>query len=287
MFQKIIRNMNTARVVRTGTMLVILFIISAGIGLAGGSLAGNDKLALYNQGEDFFHQATAVTTSDPKAAKDLYGKALIRFNRLVDEGWVRNGKLLYNIGNINFLLGDIGRAILNYRRAQQYIPDDPNLVKNLAYARNMRKDKLETKEEKKIARTLFFFHYDLDAGTRLVLFGISYAAFWIFAAVRIFSQRPYTKWVLAVSLIFCLMFGVSLYIEHYQAETDPAGVILNPEVIARQGDAESYQPSFEHPLHAGAEFLLLEDRGSWWRVELPDGRSCWIPAESAELVRKG
>jgi len=151
----------------------------------------------------------------------------------------------------------------------------------------MRKDKLGTKEEKKIAQTLFFSHSDLDTGTRLVLFVIAYVTFWLFAAVRIFSQRPYTRWVPAVSLFFCLMFGLSLYIEHYQAQTDPAGVILKPEVTARQGDAESYQPSFEHPIHAGAEFLLLENRGSWWQIELPDGRSCWIPAESAELVRMG
>ena len=287
MLQKIIHNSNRGQQLCTGVILVILFLVSAGNGLAGNPLTDSEKLAIYNQGKDFFNQATAIGTSDPETAGDLYGKALVRFNRLVDDGGVRNGKLFYNIGNINFLLDDIGRAILNYRRAQQFMPNDPNLVKNLAYARNLRKDKLGIKEERKIAQTLFFFHYDLDTGTRLVLFGISYIALWIFAAVRIFSPRPYTRWMLVISLLFCLMFGISLYIEHRQAKTDHAGVILESEVIARQGDAESYQPSFEHPLHAGTEFLLLEDRGSWWQVELPDGRSCWIPAKSAELVQKG
>jgi hypothetical protein len=31
--------------------------------------------------------------------------------------------------------------------------------------------------------------------------------------------------------------------------------------------------------------MLLEDRGEWWQIELPDGRSCWIPEKSSELVR--
>jgi hypothetical protein len=83
------------------------------------------------------------------------------------------------------------------------------------------------------------------------------------------------------------LFGTSLYIERYQSNTGLEGVILAPEVIARQGDAESYQPSFEDPLHTGAEFMLLEDRGAWWQIELPDGRSCWIPKKSGELVKEG
>ena len=83
-----------------------------------------------------------------------------------------------------------------------------------------------------------------------------------------------------------MLFGTSLYIERYHSTTGLEGVILDLEVIARQGDAESYQPSFEDPIHVGAEFMLLEDRGAWWQIELPDGRSCWIPSRSGALVKK-
>ena len=286
MFQKIAKKNNPAALIRTGTVLACLLLSVVGVALAGEPLAENEKTELYSQGKDIFHQATEISTSKPEAAKDLYAKVLLRFNRLVDEGGVRNGKLYYNIGNINFLLGDTGRAILNYRRAEQYIPNDPNLAKNLAYARNMRQDKLEIKDQKKIQQTLFFFHYDFGTRTRLILFGISYVLFWIFAGAKIFSQRPYTNWVLTISLLFTLLFGTSLYVEHSQSATGLEGVILDSEVIARQGDAESYQPSFEDPLHAGVEFILLEDRGTWWQIELPDGRNCWIPEKSGELVRK-
>jgi len=286
MFQEIARKNNPAAMIRAGTLLVTLLLVIAGVAFAGQPLAESEKKELYSQGKDIFHLATEISASSPEAAKDLYAKVLLRFNRLVDEGGIRNGKLFYNIGNINFLLGDTGRAILNYRRAEQYIPNDPNLAKNLAYARNMRQDKLEIKEQKKIQQTLFFFHYDFGTRTRLILFGISYVLFWIFAGVKIFSQRPYTKWVLTISSLFILLFGISLYVEQQQSTTSLEGVILDSEVIARQGDAESYQPSFEDSLHPGTEFILLEDRGSWWQIELPDGRNCWIPEKSGELVRK-
>jgi tetratricopeptide (TPR) repeat protein len=284
MFQKKTIKDDIAAVMRAGTILVFLLLTIAGVALAGEVLSENEQKELYSQGKEFFRQATEISASNPAAAKDLYAKALIRFNRLVDEGGVRNGKLFYNIGNINFLLEDTGRAILNYRRAEQYIPNDSNLVKNLAYARNIRLDRLEVKDQKKIQQTLFFFHFDLGTKTRLILFSISYLIFWIFVGIKIFSQRPYTTWVLTISLLFTLIFGISLYVERHQSVTSFEGVILDPEVIARQGDAESYQPSFEDPLHAGAEFILLEDRGTWWQIELPDGRSCWIPSRSGALV---
>jgi len=271
---------------KTGTVLVFLSLLLAGVALAGEPLPESAKKELYSQGKELFHQATEISASNPGIAKTLYVKALLRFNRLVEEGGVRNGKLFYNIGNINFLLEDTGRAILNYRRAEQYTPNDSNLAKNLGYARNMRQDKLEIKDQKKIQQTLFFFHYDLGTKTRLILFGISYVLFWILAGIKIFSQRPYTNWVFTISLLFTLLFSTSLYVEQRQSTRNLEGVVLDPEVIARQGDAESYQPSFEEPLHTGTEFLLLENRGSWWLIELPDGRNCWIPSRSGALVRK-
>jgi len=266
-------------------MLLLLFM-NASPASAVNFLSETAKKELYSQGTDFFRQAVEISESDPVAARELYTKAVLRFQRLVEEGGVRNGKLFYNMGNIHFLLDDIGRAVLNYRRAELYTPNDPNLAKNLAYARSMRQDKIKIKDESKIVQTLFFFHYDIGTRTRLSLLGISYVLFWVFAGVKIFSKRPYTTWTLTISLLFSLLFGISLYVEHRQANTRLEGVILDHEVIARQGDAESYQPSYEDPLHAGTEFILLEERDSWWQVELPDGRTCWIPAKSSELVRK-
>ena len=49
-------------------------------------------------------------------------------------------------------------------------------------------------------------------------------------------------------------------------------------MIARKGDGDTYEPSFKEPLHAGAEFKLMENRGEWYQVELADGQRCWIPS---------
>src|SRR5210317_1196233 len=102
------------------------------------------------QASSYFQQATETISDDFAAGQELYRKALFRFEQLSREGGVHNGKLFYNIGNIHFLLGDLGRAILNYRRAQQYIPSDENLQNNLNYALSKRQDQLEIKQQQKI-----------------------------------------------------------------------------------------------------------------------------------------
>ena len=29
---------------------------------------------------------------------------------------------------------------------------------------------------------------------------------------------------------------------------------------------------------------MLEDRSGWYNIELADGRTCWIPSQSAEML---
>ena len=265
--------------------LIALFILLLTVSMSqAGDLSELEKKELLHQGAAIFQQATEISETDPPTAQELYQKALLRYERLIKDGGIRNGKLFYNIGNIYFQLKDIGRTILNYRRAEEYIPNDPNLRKNLAFAQSMRQDRLELKQQAKILKTLFFFHYDLSVKIRIVVFAIFYVGFWIFAGLKFFYYRPFLNWGVGITLLMSILFGGSLISDKYSVGYEQQGVLLETEVTARQGDSHSYQPSFKEPLHGGTEFYLLEDRGAWWQVELADGRTCWIPAQSAELV---
>ena len=267
-----------------GLISLFCLLVTVGMSQAGG-LSDLEKKELLNQGSIFFQQATEISAADPAGARELNQKALLRFERLVEEGNIRNGKLFYNIGNIHFQLRDIGRAILNYRRAELYLPNDLNLRKNLAFAQSMRQDRLEEKQQEKILKTLFFFHYDLSVKVRIIIFAIFYVGLWFFAGLKIFSRRPFINWGLGITLLIVILFGSSLISDKYFAGDNLQGVLLDAKVTARQGNSHSYQPSFKEPLHGGTEFNLLEDRGAWWQIELTDGRTCWIPAQSGELVR--
>ncbi len=263
-------------------LLVAVFFIPA----ANASNLDTSQIAdLYSQAKDLFRKANELAATAPAEAKDLYGKSAMRFERIIREGGIQNGKLYYNLGNVYFRIKDIGRATLNYRRAEQYIPNDPNLKQNLAYAREKRLDEIDEKQQTKVLKTLFFWHYDLSTKTRVTAFAVCFMLLWIFAGVRIFTDKSFVGWCIASSLILSLLFAGSLVADELHLRTSRPGVIISHEVVARKGNSETYEPSFKDPLHSGTEFTLLEDRGNWYQVELSDSRKCWVPSKGVELVR--
>jgi len=248
-------------------------------------LSPEEVSRLFHEANSMFSEADKLAVSDPEQATALYKKSISRFNRIIKEGGIENGKLYYNMGNIYFRTKDIGRAILNYRRAEQYIGNDVNLQQNLEFARNTRKDQIEEEQKTKILKTLFFWHYDLSAKTRLILFTFSFALLWIFAVIRIFSKKPLFRWAVSISAAVSVLFAGSLLINYFAQQKTIPGVVIAREVVARKGNSKSYKKSFKDALHAGTEFTLLEHRGNWLQVELPDARTCWLPASDVELVR--
>ena len=249
------------------------------------ALPQEEARRLFDEANELFREANELSLRDPNAAVELYQRAALRYERLVRAGGIRNGKLFYNLGNAYFKAQDIGRAILNYRRAERYIPGDPNLQQNLAYVRSRLQDRFEPAQRTQVLRTLLFFHYDFPPGVRAALLAVFSGLFWGLAAVRLFRREWAPGWALAVLGAAGLLMLGSLAVE--AAAAGPAeGVILSPQVVARKGDGASYEPSFTEPLHAGTEFRLLEERNGWFRIELPDGRTCWIPEDAAELVAR-
>jgi tetratricopeptide (TPR) repeat protein len=241
--------------------------------------------SLFQEGNSLFHQAIELSNRQPWTSRELFLKAVLHYERIVYEGAVRNGKLFYNIGNAYFRTGDIGKAILFYIRAVRFIPNDQNLIQNLTYARSKRIDKIEEKQETKIFKTIFFWHYDFPAGMRFTIFLVCYIIIWICASLLFFIKHPLLKWGIIIPSICAVLFLGSLVIDIVTASKNNPGVILSQQVTARKGDSEAYEPSFQKPLHTGTEFNLIEQRREWYHIELSDGRSCWIPGKDAELAR--
>jgi tetratricopeptide (TPR) repeat protein len=249
------------------------------------SLTSADVSDLFSQAKRLFAEGDEMQRDDPGAALKRYRQSLLYFETIVTDGNIRNGKVFYNIGNVYFRLGDLGNAILNYRRAIDYMPNDPNLIRNIAYARSKRVDDIQIDERSQITRILFFWHFDLASHFRFAVFMISFISVWIFAGLRVLMKKRGFTWAAIAFAALALLFLGSLGWETIAAGRNMPGVILADEVIGRKGNSETYQPSFQESLHAGTEFVLREDRGNWYLIELVDGRESWIPAISAEMVR--
>ena len=251
---------------------------------AGAELSKEQTYSLFSQANESFRQANSIA-NDPDKARRLYEKAILNYEKIVGDGRIRNPKLYYNLGNAYFLNGDIGNAILNYRRAEMLDKTNTNVQKNLAFARSRRVDKVAVKTEKRILQTLFFWHYDFSIKTKFLITCICFAIACISLTVITWYGKA-APWVVTTMicgvLTTCLLASVVL--ESRARARRVYGVITIEKVVARQGDGRNYPESFKDPLHAGTEFDLIERRSGWLHIRLADNSDGWIPDNSAGLT---
>lgn len=248
------------------------------------ALAAGRLWNLYQEGESSFRQANDLLQTDPTRARLLFERAALCFEAVHREGGIENGRLFYNIGNVYFRLGDMGKAILNYRRAERFIPHDLNLQQNLSYARSRLVDRIEPKPETQVLRTIFFWHYDLGGTVRAWWLAVAAGFFWLAAGISLLLRRSWLRYLTVFWALVSLLLAGSVALDAYEQANIHPGVILEGEVIGRKGDSTTFEPSFKEPLHMGVEFKLVEARQGWLHIELADGRRCWIPASAAELI---
>lgn len=268
----------------TSALLCALIMLAPPVSPRADALTKEELLSHLDRAEQAFRRGVELSESSPDNAREQYERALLHFERLVREDGVRNGKLYYNIGNTYFRLGDIGRAILNYERAALYMPRNENVRANLEYARRRRIDRVELEESERIFKTLFFLHYDVPLRIKFVIFASIFALLWVFASLRLFLFMPALRILIVISSVVSGLFLASIVVESVDSARNPEGVVTASEVIARKGDADTYQPSFTEPLHSGTEFVLIEERSGWLHIELEDGSNCWIPAHTGERI---
>jgi len=248
--------------------------------------------SLFNQANQFFREANTIA-NDPDQAQKLYEKAILNYEKIISDGRIKNSKLYFNLGNAYFLKEDIGRAILNYRRAERLDKADTpfrdtlrrNIQKNLAFARSRRIDTVEVKTEERIMETLFFWHYDFSIKTKFMVTCICFAIICISATVMLWRGKSAP--LVATAVICGLLtasFLASVILETRSRANTICGVITAQQVIARQGDGLNYPESFKDPLHTGTEFNLLERRSGWFHIILSDDSDGWIPDNTVELI---
>lgn len=239
---------------------------------------------LFSRANAAFRSANEAAPRNAKTARELYAKSAELYERLILDERRESAALYYNLGNALYRLGDLGKAILAYRRAELLDPADANLRRNLTQARLDREDVIQSPTVAPLRRVLLFWHYDLSPDVRALLFALLFAAAAGLVCAWLFLRRPVLLHVAAAAALPALLFLGSLTADQVRLAARREGVIVAKEVVARRGDGEIYQPAFQRPLHAGTEFRLREERHGWYLIEIGDGRSCWIPARAAELL---
>jgi hypothetical protein len=256
---------NLARALRGGLTLLLVLVL-AGLSACGPETASGAQMAeanrLYEAGQ--------------------FAEAVVAYQALVDAG-VEDGALYYNLGNAHFKAGDLGRAILNYRRAQALLPRDPDVAANLQLARAQAVDRLETEDEGVVVglvRRVLVEWTTLDevAGIALGLWVLLCAL--VVAAILWRRGRQGLRYVIVTVSVTLALGLLSVVIRIGDVRGGSPAVVVAQAVEVRSGPGEDYLAEFT--LHTGAEILVLAQRDDWVRIALPGDLQGWVPGEAVD-----
>ena len=214
-------------------------------------------------------------------------EAAAAYQALADAG-VEDGTLYYNLGNAYFKAGDLGRAILNYRRAQRLLPRDPDVAANLELARAQTVDRLEAdKRHPSDGGTLVdFVRRVLVEWTTLDEAAAITLGLWVVLCALIVTAilwprgRQGLTYGIAVVAVLLAVGILSVGVRVSEARSKAPAVVVAASVEVRSGPGEDYLTEFS--LHAGAEIRVLEQRNGWVRIALPGDLQGWMPGEAVE-----
>ena len=211
-------------------------------------------------------------------------EAVSAYEALVEAG-ADDGTLYYNLGNAYFKSGDVGRAILNYRRAQRLLPRDSDVAANLQLARTQTVDRLDPESiggPVALARLLLLRWTTLDEAAWVML-GV-WVAFCVLlmASIRWPHARRRLRYGIVLVAVLLVLSIVSVAVPALDERGRSAAVAVWEAVDAFSGPGEDYLMEFR--LHAGAEVHVLEQRADWRRIALPGSLQGWVPAEAVETI---
>ena len=247
---------------RIGTLLILF----AGIPLT--PCAKADEWAA---AEQLFKQAQS-TPAGSDSANALYQDAALRFQAAA-ESKNRPGEAWNNAGNAWFQSGAIGRSIAAYREARKYRPFDSKITDNLTAARALTLNDVPARQAwwRKIPG------YWLKPSLLIMNF-----LFWgvLLLSIR-YRKRTLTLTTIACGLCLLVLTGLLLTNTLFK---HPSGVVIVDAVFAKKGPGYAYANAFNEPLHDGLELTIIETRGDWILIELPDSRQCWIPGSQLQEI---
>lgn len=203
-----------------------------------------------------------------------YEAAAQEYEQLLQAG-LASGNLYFNLGNAYFKAGEKGNAILNYQRAHRFIPGDPDLAANLAYAQSL--TGTEACVPALWQTVVFPLAHRIGTGRLVWTTSVVYTLLLIaLATYRLWPSRPrwlvYTATTLALSVVVTsTSLAQRLLTEEWQRQ---AVVVGSGETPTRFEPAENGTVHFV--LKEGSLVRVVDRRDNWIEVARCDGRRGWI-----------
>ena len=250
-------------------MKKIIWLAAALVLLAKVSFADGQTLSLFVKGNEAYK-------------KQDYKEAIKDYEDILKKGKT-SGAIYYNLANAYYKDGQLGKAVLNYKRAQRLLPRDSDIRFNARYAAGFVRQSVRMKRnffQKLLARyTEFYTGDEMVLIITLSVFGLAV----VFLLSRFWKwPRPW-RYASRVFFIMGIIFFGTGYIFKSTSQ--------NKEAVMIDKSAAYFEPlkdSTEHfQLYKGAVVKEIKEEGQWVKIRRGDGLLGWVPKAAVEKIYDG
>jgi len=248
--------------------LIILFVSIFCINLNAADLKTTGSL--FYQGNDYYSKAD-------------YPKAIAAYEKALDSDY-ESGHFYYNLGNAYFKNKQLGKAILNYLRAQKIMPKDADLKSNLYYAQSFIKNRTVKPKETWPKRVLLSINDVINFNGITLISASLYLLLAIMIIVfitKVISNNIFKYSIFGVG--FLLVVSLILFFIQFK-ET----VFKEKAVIIVESSDSKFEPFDQattfFTLFEGESVFITKDKDKWYKILRIDGRQGWIRKSDLELL---
>lgn len=201
--------------------LSLLLLVSACIGTTQVlASAAHEHRFLWDRANTLMTRANSI---------EAFREAASAYRQLAACG-VRNGPLFYNYGTALLMAEEYDDAVATLLRAERYLGHTWEIRRNLSLA--LAKGKRDQAPSLPWYRFPLFWHYGLDAGTRITLTSLSFVLLWVALFLRVLGSRRGSRSVLIAALAALVIFGSSTATTLIREATHPLPSSLDPQTEA-------------------------------------------------------
>ncbi len=206
-----------------------------------------------------------------------YTQAIADYEKIIAAG-TESGAVFYNLGNSYFKNKQLGKALVNYARAQRLIPRDSDLAANVKFATAAVVARVEP--------TLSFTDRILSGYIRfytvnemVLILSILLGLLGLVHLSGLYWNWPARRMVMVVLVIFLGIFAIALGAKMNLEES--ASIVIAP-TSARFEPSEKATLYFELP--EGQAVRIQASEGDWLKIQRPDRQMGWVSAAAVERI---
>ena len=209
-----------------------------------------------------------------------YSEAIQKYEAVLNSGQ-HSAELYFNLGNAHYKLNNIAPSIYYYEKALRLSPKDEEVQNNLAFAKNMTIDAIDTVPEiglsKFVRKAINTFSFDVWA-ILAVVFTILFVILFLMYYFTYLTSKKRITFITSLASIFlaCLALAFAFQKQTMDKKDKPA-IVFAQESLVRTDPNLSGEESFR--LHEGTKVQVLDTISNWKQIQLTDGKTGWIVSD--------